>query len=374
MASRPDPSPEAAHDATVTDIGPSRSSWICRDDTERQRFLDMHHRILPAHRRVLLVIGALIAPTLPWDNVLVLIPIMGALITYSVLQVMAVRFPRPELIIAAGLAVSQALLTTAIVINGSQHTAGLAILIWPLVAAGGRFPTRVVRVATAYTAVLMLIASLGFDGSSVLHDPVLLTLPLAAMLSITMMSTVVRESDINHRSAAILDQLTGMLNRTALATRTTEIEHQSAATGEPVGLIVADVDHFKEINDLHGHTRGDVVLRDLAYLLRKQLRAFDLAYRLGGEEFAILVLGADQEATALVAQRLCDAVAVQPVGGLAITMSFGVAASVAGEGFVWDVAYEHADAALYRAKKAGRNQVCIGPDVSVAAEQLVPAA
>ena len=164
------------------------------------------------------------------------------------------------------------------------------------------------------------------------------------------------ESDAQHRSAAILDGLTGMLNRTALAARTHEIEHQSAVTGGPVAVIVGDVDLFKAVNDSHGHTVGDHVLRDLAYVMRKELRAFDLAYRVGGEEFAVIMPGSDEDAAAELAERLRAGIARAPVGGLTITMSFGVAAAAPGA-FAWDDVYGRADAALYRAKQDGRDRV-----------------
>ena len=115
-------------------------------------------------------------------------------------------------------------------------------------------------------------------------------------------------SDIQHRSDAVIDQLTGMLNRKALGVRALELAQQSEVTGEPVGVIVADLDHFKHVNDTRGHTVGDAVLKEVAYLLRKQLRAFDLAYRLGGEEFLILVPGSDIDHAAELAERLREAV------------------------------------------------------------------
>jgi diguanylate cyclase (GGDEF)-like protein len=202
----------------------------------------------------------------------------------------------------------------------------------------------------------MLGASLGFGGATVLHDPILLTLPIATVLATVMMSAVIRESDAQHRSAAILDGLTGMLNRTALAARTHEIEHQAAVTGHPVAVLVADVDHFKAVNDTHGHGVGDHVLRDLAYVMRKELRAFDLAYRVGGEEFAVILPGADEDVAAELAERLRGAIAGAPVGGLTITMSFGVAAAPPGA-FRWDEVYARADAALYHAKQDGRDRV-----------------
>jgi diguanylate cyclase (GGDEF)-like protein len=334
----------------------SRPSWICRDQPERERFLDMHARILPAHQRVLALIALLLAPTIPWDSIYAPVPLAVAVVGYAWAQHNATRYDRPELVIAAGLLFSQLMLAAAVVIDGRQHTVGLGILVWPLVAAGGRFSSRVVWVFTAYTVALMLGASLGFGGAVVLHDPILLTLPVATVLATVMMSAVIRESDAQHRSAAILDGLTGMLNRTALAARTHEIEHQAAVTGHPVAVVVADVDHFKAVNDGHGHGVGDHVLRDLAYVMRKELRAFDLAYRVGGEEFAVILPGADEDAAAELAERLRAAVAAGPVGGLAVTMSFGVAAAAPGA-FRWDAAYGRADAALYRAKEDGRDRV-----------------
>ena len=80
-----------------------------------------------------------------------------------------------------------------------------------------------------------------------------------------------------------------MLNRNALRTRVDELAHQAKIINQPIGIIVGDVDHFKRVNDIHGHAAGDAVLRDVAYALRKQLRAFELVYRLGGEEFLVLL-------------------------------------------------------------------------------------
>ena len=85
-------------------------------------------------------------------------------------------------------------------------------------------------------------------------------------------------SDIQHRTDAVIDQLTGMLNRKALDARIQELTQQSAVVNEPVGLIVGDLDHFKEINDTGGHSRRPARSRTSPHCMRKQLRAFDLAY------------------------------------------------------------------------------------------------
>jgi diguanylate cyclase (GGDEF)-like protein len=151
-----------------------------------------------------------------------------------------------------------------------------------------------------------------------------------------------------------------MLNRKALSARVHELTQQSEITGEPVGVIVADLDHFKEINDTRGHTTGDVVLKEVAYLLRKRLRAFDLAYRLGGEEFLILVPGSGIEQTGELAERLREAVCAEELSaGVDVTVSFGVAASEHDHRFDYPAVFAEADAALYTAKRGGRNRVCL---------------
>src|SRR5207302_5657354 len=111
-------------------------------------------------------------------------------------------------------------------------------------------------------------------------------------------------AEIQHRNESVLDQLTGMLNRKALAARAAELEQQSRLTGQPVGLIVCDIDRFKRVNDDHGHAAGDAVLQGFAYRVRKELRAYDLAYRLGGEEFVVLVPGASLVEAEELAERL----------------------------------------------------------------------
>ena len=256
----------------------------------------MHARILPAHQRVLALVALLLAPTIPWDSPYAPIPLRrrGDRLRVGPAQRDALRPPRA--VIAAGLLFGQLMLTTAIVVDDRQHSVGLAILVWPLVAAGGAL--RLARRLGLHRLHHRLDAAARpwpSTAARVLHDPILLTLPLATVAR--------RRADVGghprlRRPAPQRGdprRLTGMLNRTALAARTHEIEHQSATTGHPVAVVVlADVDHFKAVNDGHGHGVGDHVLRDLAYVMRKQLRAFDLAYRVGGEEFAMIMPGADE--------------------------------------------------------------------------------
>lgn len=120
-----------------------------------------------------------------------------------------------------------------------------------------------------------------------------------------------------------------------------------------------DIDHFKSINDTHGHLAGDAVLRQLAGLLQAQLRRDALVTRFGGEEFALVVPVADAQAAARVAERVRDAVARQPFdigsGSLRVTVSVGLAMLTGRE--TLEATLQRADEALYRAKGAGRNRV-----------------
>jgi diguanylate cyclase (GGDEF)-like protein len=228
----------------------------------------------------------------------------------------------------------------------------------PIVTLSARFSMRGVAVGVGITMLLMLAVAFGVDAQAVIEDPPLVVVPIALVIAVGMLSTALMRSDMEHRTEAVVDPLTGMLNRKALATRVQELTEQSSISGEPIGVIVGDIDRFKRINDLHGHSTGDAVLTAVAYVLRKQLRAFDLVYRLGGEEFLVLLPGSTLDRAQMRAERLRAAVADATLAaGVSLTMSFGVSASEPGEEFDYEAVFARADAALYEAKRAGRNAV-----------------
>ena len=135
--------------------------------------------------------------------------------------------------------------------------------------------------------------------------------------------------------------------------------------------MAADIDGFKRVNDTYGHDRGDAVLRATAYELRKALRSFELIYRLGGEEFLIVLPGAGLEQGRQTAERLrCHLLEARP-GGLDLTMSFGVSAA-AGQAAAYESLFKAADAALYEAKNAGRNRVEVAPATASPSPGLEP--
>lgn len=155
-----------------------------------------------------------------------------------------------------------------------------------------------------------------------------------------------------------VDVLTGLLNRRGFDERLRRLLQRGVA--QPPVLALLDVDHFKRVNDLHGHAVGDAVLSAIGERLRDTLRPLDLAVRLGGEEFAVVWAQPDAGGEARLGERLREVIAAQPfmtaAGPLAVTISVGVArahgADEAPEALV-----SRADAALYAAKGAGRNRV-----------------
>lgn len=112
---------------------------------------------------------------------------------------------------------------------------------------------------------------------------------------------------------AVIDRPTGLLNRAALETRADELGQRSEVTGEPVAMILADLDYFKAVNDSAGHAIGDTVPKEVAYLVRRRLRAFDLAYRPGGDELLVLVPGSDLRSAVTLAEGLREPVTSETV-------------------------------------------------------------
>lgn len=160
--------------------------------------------------------------------------------------------------------------------------------------------------------------------------------------------------------AALTDALTGTQNRRFFDDALREYLAEFAKIDKPIGLLVLDIDHFKLVNDTHGHDVGDLVLQAVANALKDMTRYHDVVARLGGEEFAIVTPNLDEEKLAMLAERIR-----KDIHGLAIvannarirvTISIGMA--------VWDGKesaaqfYSRADKQLYNAKRTGRNRVC----------------
>jgi diguanylate cyclase (GGDEF)-like protein/PAS domain S-box-containing protein len=162
---------------------------------------------------------------------------------------------------------------------------------------------------------------------------------------------------------ATTDFLTGLFNRrNFLARMEEELARLKRFDITRAAVLMLDLDHFKHVNDSFGHASGDAVLKHFAVLVRDELRQIDSGGRLGGEEFAILLLGADLAAANVFAERLRQKVADTPLmqasQSIPITVSIGIATLEATDASA-DAALSRADAALYDAKNGGRNRVCV---------------
>jgi diguanylate cyclase len=170
------------------------------------------------------------------------------------------------------------------------------------------------------------------------------------------------------QSEALLDSLTGLKNRRGLERAVEDLLREpSGLSGS--ALLLADIDHFKVVNDTYGHVLGDKVIRAVAHVLRSNIKGRDVAARLGGEEFAVLLPQTSLTGAAAVAEQIRGTVAqgriCRPDGNESIgqvTLSVGVA--VAHPGDTLEALLERADAAMYTAKRAGRNRVSVAGETT----------
>ncbi|MES2016219.1 MAG: sensor domain-containing diguanylate cyclase [Pseudomonadota bacterium] len=163
---------------------------------------------------------------------------------------------------------------------------------------------------------------------------------------------------------ATFDELTGLLNRRALLTRLREEIDRSSRFGSPLSLALIDLDHFKQVNDHHGHLAGDAVLRGVGQLLRERTRSTDAAGRYGGEEFCVILPGADTAAAAILGEKLRAAIEETPFHAdasatLQATASIGIATYEPLRGANAERLIAAADQAMYRAKQGGRNRIIV---------------
>lgn len=167
-------------------------------------------------------------------------------------------------------------------------------------------------------------------------------------------------AEINSRQRVLLvematkDPLTGAGNRRALETKLTNLVAAFDRSGSPASLILIDIDHFKAINDVHGHAVGDQILQSVTQIMNLRIRLSDSLYRIGGEEFVVVVDGQNLERANHLGEQLRTLVEVNELApGSNVTISLGVAELERGESFAAWLC--RADDALYRAKRAGRN-------------------
>lgn len=174
-----------------------------------------------------------------------------------------------------------------------------------------------------------------------------------------------RVAELTRQSS--IDPLTSVFNRAYFSRRIGEEIAVASIQSESIGLLIADVDRFKQVNDTYGHLMGDAVLREVAQTLQNTIRGNDFVARFGGEEFVVLVRSADLDGLSALGERLREAVASTQIefDGLTISVTISVGGAL---GLPTDrphrfeeSLFASADASLYSAKNSGRNRVIVGP-------------
>lgn len=258
----------------------------------------------------------------------------------------------------------QLLLIMRVLLTDRKTRAGRA---WRLLLAGtfALFTVLALRVFIAYTAPDSLAQ---LDNGQQPHWIQLLTfvamMATALLGSIGFILMVKEQADREVMHLAMTDSLTQVPNRRALIDHVERtLAHRG---GQPVAVLMIDVDHFKHINDKHGHLVGDAVLRQIAALLTKRLRRYDFMGRYGGEEFCVVAPDTDAESARQLAEALRELVASTPLpterGDLSVSISIGCTFCHADGEKPLNTVLSEADDALYAAKQAGRNRVaCFQP-------------
>lgn len=176
-------------------------------------------------------------------------------------------------------------------------------------------------------------------------------------------NVAINEENEQLRVNAMVDSLTGLRNRRAYDQDAAAEWERSVRLNSPLVLMIVDIDHFKKVNDVHGHAVGDATLVAVGQALRDTVRQYDTVYRFGGEEFVIIVPSCEATFAVNAAERYRRAIEDLSIpldtGELKITASFGVAALVGGAKSSLERLFEEADSQLYAAKKNGRNRVSV---------------
>ena len=347
----------------------SLARWLCPTDFDRKRAVDTSERIRRARAIVAILIGAsaiLVVPELGW------LPLAIFAVEFAYLAGLDGRMVRseyPEVQAAAGMFSTGVAMTASIVVTGGSDSPLLPLLAVPIAFIAARFRPRVVLVGVIIGVIAILATGLAMDPGGLVGDPTRPIIAIIVIVGAAAISTAIQGAEVQHRRESVIDPLTGLLNRKALELRFNEIEQQAHVSGGSVCVIELDLDHFKRVNDFLGHRRGDAVLRDMAYEVRKSLRTFELLYRIGGEEFLIILPGSPLDDGLEIAERIRCLVLDSRPAGVEITVSLGVA-QASGEGVRFEHLYAEADDALYVAKRQGRNQVAAKRDARQPAMSL----
>lgn len=319
------------------------------------RLIEMSNRIFPRLAPIYAAIGVLLLLSTPYYGWWIVLPVIVDAAKAAAAHRVAANSRNPEFVYITDQYTSVILVGTAIFFAG-----GASSPFFPFMAAfAGLFPVlfdrRHVRRSFVLLFVVCTVTALGPAKPIEYEVFFRLGTVVCLMFALRVFATELMSSDLRHRAASLVDGLTGLANRRSFESELEALNTQFAERPTSAALVVGDIDHFKLVNDEHGHAVGDRVLMDVANELADAFRSEDIAYRIGGEEFAFIALGVTPELAEGMADAIRDRITVSYPAGLDISMSFGVAMYAPGESTKkW---FRRSDAALFNAKRAGRNRV-----------------
>lgn len=343
-----------------------------RDALDREHLATMTERQMErnlwAYGLILLSVAACF-PIVGWH---VFVPAVAGGVMLRFLQARVRRFKRPELAVATWWLGAQALNLWALGFADISAVQALTVVVPSVAGHYAALPRRIANIAIVLLGLMTVAAGVAIDASIVQQYPQVLLVAVALIATAGIAGRAVGDIASQLRSDASHDPLTGLPNRTACFAALGQALARTHATDDAIAVILCDLDHFKRVNDEHGHPAGDAVLAGVAECIAERIRPDVAFFRMGGEEFALLAPVARARDAFALAERLRLAVKRAPIAGLDVTMSFGV--TLADEGASDPSAvFIAADEALYRAKREGRDCVRLGGPSPAAIALPVPA-
>jgi diguanylate cyclase (GGDEF)-like protein len=338
------------------------------DATEREQLLDLSMRL---RRTYAVAVAFMLVPfsfgygVFGWSAEY---PLFVAAAVYIALNLFLTRVRYPELLLFVSCIVGVIGTLASIWFAHGPKEFLFAMPVVPMVGMAPIFQRRISVAAALLTSVGIVAVGLGSYGEQVRAMPPIVIMPIILLLVIVLGSMASRNAESVNRSTAVVDPLTGLLNRVALQSRATELELHVSATGDRVGLIIADLDHVRHANADHGRAKGDAIIVEAAERIRAELGTAGSVFRFGGDEFVVLLQGATPGMALEWAERLREAVRFAAIADVPVTASFGVSVTTLDAPFDYRHLFFEADEALYQAKSGGRDRVCVASDLTALAE------
>ncbi|HEX4751847.1 MAG TPA: GGDEF domain-containing protein [Solirubrobacterales bacterium] len=348
---------EIGHTAHQGSPGRNR---LAPSDVYSRRLVERAGGIDRATQAVGALVGSILLATAIFRSAWALLPLAALLAALALGPLAIRRVDHPEYAeLASGLPLTIAMAVAAGLTGGTSSPIVFLLPIGVVMNALRAGPISI-AVCSLVTVVVFLATSLLENGAAVVAEPLPMLAVLAMQAGVTIGSIHLARAEIGHRRASTVDPLTGLLNRHGLADRFEELRRRALVSAAPITLVLFDLDHFKRVNDVSGHDVGDRILREVADEIRTRLRQFELVYRIGGEEFLVLLPGAAEWEGENIAEQL--RLGVEDVGkrtAVGVTASFGVSCASGAE-IEFAELFRRADRALYQAKRDGRDRVAAG--------------